>query len=272
MSAWGSGYVTDIPYTTGWYRQQSPSIMALACLLCGVAASMPAADDAVSYLELGCGHGFGALVLAGQRQRQVVARHARGRIQFHGRTEFLGGFGFALLHQQVVAEIVVQRVVGRSQFHSPPMMRLAEGVFVALVAQNAEPGKIFRRRPRVDLEKALQAGDRLGRLVQLVQLTHQGQLHGAGIREASRGEAHDFEGHVGIAAGGVGPGQIETRRHVIGLGRDLLAEFAQLQIAIAGVARVADLPFENGLASRRGCGRSLRNDVPAGARRCGQRQ
>ena len=64
MSAWGGGYVTDIPYTTGWYRQQSPSIMALACLLGGVAAPMPAADDAVSYLELGCGHGFGAMLLA----------------------------------------------------------------------------------------------------------------------------------------------------------------------------------------------------------------
>ncbi len=64
MSAWGSGYVTDIPYTTGWYRQQSPSIMALACLLGGVAASLPAAGDAVSYLELGCGHGFGAMLLA----------------------------------------------------------------------------------------------------------------------------------------------------------------------------------------------------------------
>ena len=38
MSGWGSGYVTDITYMTGYYRQQSPSLMALACLLGGVAS------------------------------------------------------------------------------------------------------------------------------------------------------------------------------------------------------------------------------------------
>ena len=30
MSGWGSGYVTDITYMTGYYRQQSPSMIALA--------------------------------------------------------------------------------------------------------------------------------------------------------------------------------------------------------------------------------------------------
>ena len=64
MSHWGGGYVTDVTYTTGWYRQQSPSLVALACLLCGVVSPMPAADDEVSYLELGCGHGYGPLLLA----------------------------------------------------------------------------------------------------------------------------------------------------------------------------------------------------------------
>ncbi|HVC60401.1 MAG TPA: class I SAM-dependent methyltransferase [Acetobacteraceae bacterium] len=64
MSNWGGGYVTDIAYTTGWYRQQSPSIVSLACLLGGVVSPMPAGNDAVSYLELGCGHGYGAMLLA----------------------------------------------------------------------------------------------------------------------------------------------------------------------------------------------------------------
>ncbi|HXT81688.1 MAG TPA: class I SAM-dependent methyltransferase, partial [Acetobacteraceae bacterium] len=64
MSDWGRGYVTDITYTLGWYRQQAPSVMALACLLGSVAAPAPAPDDAVSYLELGCGQGFGSLALA----------------------------------------------------------------------------------------------------------------------------------------------------------------------------------------------------------------
>jgi len=64
MSGWGGGYVTDITYVTGWHREQSPSIMALACLLGGVASPMPGPDDEISYLELGCGHGFGAMALA----------------------------------------------------------------------------------------------------------------------------------------------------------------------------------------------------------------
>ena len=72
MSGWGSGYVTDITYMTGYYRQQSPALMALACLLGGVASPMPGPDDPVSYLELGCGQGFGALMLAASNPHWTV--------------------------------------------------------------------------------------------------------------------------------------------------------------------------------------------------------
>jgi SAM-dependent methyltransferase len=64
MTGWGGGYVTDITYMTGYYRQQSPAMIALGCLLGGVASPMPGPDDPLSYLELGCGQGFGAMVLA----------------------------------------------------------------------------------------------------------------------------------------------------------------------------------------------------------------
>jgi len=64
MSGWGGGYVTDITYTAGWYRQQSPAMMALACLLGGVAADLPGPDDPVQYMELGCGQGLSAMLLA----------------------------------------------------------------------------------------------------------------------------------------------------------------------------------------------------------------
>ena len=43
MSGWGGGYVTDITYMPGYYRQQSPSMIALACLLGGVAVADAAA-------------------------------------------------------------------------------------------------------------------------------------------------------------------------------------------------------------------------------------
>ena len=45
MSGWGGGYVTDVPYMTGYYRHQSPALLTLACLMGNVAASMPAPDD-----------------------------------------------------------------------------------------------------------------------------------------------------------------------------------------------------------------------------------
>jgi SAM-dependent methyltransferase len=64
MSDWGGGYVTDIPYTTGWYRQQSPAMIALASIIGGASARIPAADDRIMLLELGCGFGYSAMALA----------------------------------------------------------------------------------------------------------------------------------------------------------------------------------------------------------------
>lgn len=63
-NAWGSGYVTDLPYLPGYYRHQSPLHLNLACLLGGVTAPELHLGTPLSYLELGCGHGFGALALA----------------------------------------------------------------------------------------------------------------------------------------------------------------------------------------------------------------
>lgn len=61
-STWGDGYVTDIDYEHGYYREQSPTQLRLAATLCGVATSIPA--EGAHYLELGCGQGIGALVTA----------------------------------------------------------------------------------------------------------------------------------------------------------------------------------------------------------------
>jgi hypothetical protein len=72
--SWTSGYVADIAYIEGFYVQQSPARMALACLLGNVAADLPEPDDDASYLELGCGCGIGALVTAAANPRwQVTA-------------------------------------------------------------------------------------------------------------------------------------------------------------------------------------------------------
>ena len=72
MSEWGGGYVTDITYSVGWYRQQSPAMMALAAIIGGSSATIPAGDDPVLLLELGCGFGYGAMALAASNPTWTV--------------------------------------------------------------------------------------------------------------------------------------------------------------------------------------------------------
>jgi hypothetical protein len=62
--SWSGGYVADVAYVEGFYLQQSPARLALACLLGNVEATLPEPHDAGSYLELGCGCGVGALLTA----------------------------------------------------------------------------------------------------------------------------------------------------------------------------------------------------------------
>lgn len=64
MNGWGGGYVTDVPYTAGWYRNQAPARIALAGLLGGACLPIPTGDDPVHLLELGCGYGYTAMALA----------------------------------------------------------------------------------------------------------------------------------------------------------------------------------------------------------------
>jgi len=72
MSGWGSGYVTDVTYMAGYYRPQSPAHIAVACMLNGVVSPLPGPDDPVSFLELGCGQGLGALILAASNPHWTV--------------------------------------------------------------------------------------------------------------------------------------------------------------------------------------------------------
>lgn len=59
---WSEGYITDIAYTTGFYRELAPSFLGLVAALQGQAAPDPAAP--FGYVELGCGQGFGTNILA----------------------------------------------------------------------------------------------------------------------------------------------------------------------------------------------------------------
>ena len=66
---WSAGYVTDTAYMRGYYMEQTPVQLSLAALLLGVEADLPGPADEVTYLELGCGQGFGATVLAAANPR-----------------------------------------------------------------------------------------------------------------------------------------------------------------------------------------------------------
>lgn len=60
MNNWTSGYFAASGYTYGFYPESSPSRMAWVALLKGVCAP----SQAFSYLDLGCGQGFGLCALA----------------------------------------------------------------------------------------------------------------------------------------------------------------------------------------------------------------
>jgi SAM-dependent methyltransferase len=62
MAVWSDGYFTDIQYTAKFYAELAPGFLAFACLRQGVRP--PAMGEDSTYLELGCGQGYGLNLLA----------------------------------------------------------------------------------------------------------------------------------------------------------------------------------------------------------------
>ena len=63
MSAnWMGGYVSDVAYTLGYYRELSPAFLTYVCESNGVKG--PPAGRRLRYCELGCGRGYGTALLA----------------------------------------------------------------------------------------------------------------------------------------------------------------------------------------------------------------
>ncbi|HEY5411884.1 MAG TPA: class I SAM-dependent methyltransferase [Caulobacteraceae bacterium] len=72
MSSWTSGYVADVGYTHGFYRELTPALQCQIALAKGVRG--PAASAPMTYCELGCGQGFSAnLIAAANPHLQVFA-------------------------------------------------------------------------------------------------------------------------------------------------------------------------------------------------------
>ncbi len=62
MTDWASGYVADVNYTHGYYRDLAPAILSLTALTAGVRA--PESHRIETYCELGCGQGYAVNLLA----------------------------------------------------------------------------------------------------------------------------------------------------------------------------------------------------------------
>ncbi|HEV7250347.1 MAG TPA: class I SAM-dependent methyltransferase [Shinella sp.] len=85
MNDWTHGYVSDIEYLPGFYAEQTPAHLDVACLLRGV--EPPVEEGApFAYCELGCGVGETALTIAAANPQSSVwgfdfnpAHIARGR-------------------------------------------------------------------------------------------------------------------------------------------------------------------------------------------------
>ena len=62
MNSWTSGYVAEIGYIHGFYRELTPSLLHFVSLVRGQRA--PDANASLNYCELACGQGFSANLLA----------------------------------------------------------------------------------------------------------------------------------------------------------------------------------------------------------------
>ena len=62
MAQWDEGYVTDVAYTSNFYREITPSWLAMTSLLLG--HRPPNLAKPFNYADLGCGNGFTALSVA----------------------------------------------------------------------------------------------------------------------------------------------------------------------------------------------------------------
>ena len=72
MASWSHGYVSDVEYLPGFYADQAPGHLQLACLIKGV--EPPLKDRSFEYCELGCGQGTTAcLIAAANPQAKIVA-------------------------------------------------------------------------------------------------------------------------------------------------------------------------------------------------------
>jgi len=147
MAEWSAGYVADIEYEPGLFRQQAPAHLDLVCLLNGL--EPPQAGEDFAWCELGCGQGVTANVVAAANPKATVhavdfhpAHIARARatataagltnVTFHENSfeELADGAGPALPAFDYITLHGVYSWVGA----------VAKGAIVRFIARHLKPG------------------------------------------------------------------------------------------------------------------------------------
>jgi SAM-dependent methyltransferase len=115
----GDGYIIDIAYLPGYFRQQSPAHLTLACRLSGVAGIDLSPTLPLSYLELGCGYGFSALALAAANPRWRVT-----------------GIDFNPAHVATARALTAEAGIANVQFIEADLAALAAGELAADIPES----------------------------------------------------------------------------------------------------------------------------------------
>lgn len=157
-ASWSDGYVADTEYMPGFYKEQVPNHLDLACLLNGV--EPPRRVPGWTYCDLGCGQGATLLVLAaanpdGQfigvdfnpahiaRARDIAARSGLSNVVFlEASFEELAADPGALPPLDYIAAHGVYSWIGeRSRQALVELLRLRlQPGGIAYVSYNAQPG------------------------------------------------------------------------------------------------------------------------------------
>ena len=70
MSSWSEGYVSDVDYTYGYYREMSPDLLRIIALIKGY--SVYNTGEPINYCELGCGQGYTVNLLAAANPQMKI--------------------------------------------------------------------------------------------------------------------------------------------------------------------------------------------------------
>jgi SAM-dependent methyltransferase len=97
MAHWDDGYVTDVVYTSNFYREITPSWLAMTSLLLG--HRPPDLAKPFSYADVGCGNGFTALIVA------ATCPHAE-----------VWGFDFNPAHVEFASDLAARAGLSNARF------------------------------------------------------------------------------------------------------------------------------------------------------------